>query len=93
MSQTAAVYVPAPGAGAIARPASPPGTATAQIAGQVRVIGDGEQVQAVPVCLNDELNRIGRAGDVRAVPGAQPDAEQYIAIWHQESPSSWPGSW
>jgi hypothetical protein len=53
-----------------------------QLGAEIRVVGDGEQVQAVPVRLRDEADGLSRGGGIRAVPGAQPGAEQDMAIWH-----------
>jgi len=53
-----------------------------QLGAEIRMVGDGEQVQAVAVRLGDEIDRLGRRGGIRTIPRAQPDAEQDIAIRH-----------
>jgi hypothetical protein len=56
-----------------------------QLVPEVRVVGHGEQVQAVPVGLSREPDAPGRAGGIRAVPLAKRGTEQDIMIWHQQS--------
>jgi uncharacterized protein YbjT (DUF2867 family) len=47
------------------------------------VTGDGEQIEAVLVRQDHEPGRVGRPGNIRAVPGTQADAEPNLAIWHE----------
>jgi hypothetical protein len=56
-----------------------------QFVAEVRVVGHGEQVQAVPVGLGGEPDAPGRVGGIRAVPLAKRGTEQDIVSWHQQS--------
>jgi hypothetical protein len=56
-----------------------------QLVAEVRVVGHGEQVQAVPVGLGTEPDAPGRVGGIRAVPLAQRGTEQDIVSGHQQS--------
>jgi len=56
-----------------------------QLVAEVRVVGHGEQIQAVPVGLGGEPDPPGRVGGIRAVPLAKGGTEQDIVIRHQQS--------
>src|SRR6185437_1945537 len=56
-----------------------------QLVAEVRVVGHGEQVQAVPVGLGAEPDAPGRVSGIRAVPLAKRGTEQDIVSWHQPS--------
>jgi hypothetical protein len=53
-----------------------------QLCAEIGVIGDGEQVEPVPVRLAGEPGGRAPAADVRAIPGAQRGAEKYPPICH-----------
>jgi hypothetical protein len=54
-----------------------------QLLAEVRVVGEGKQIQARSVRLPGKPSRFRRIADINAVPGAQSGAEHHLAIWHQ----------
>jgi hypothetical protein len=50
------------------------------------MIGDREQIEAIPLRLSGQPRRISCPADINAIPGALPTAEQHTAIWHHDLP-------
>jgi hypothetical protein len=62
------------------RPDSADSDVIIQLVAEIRMIGDREQIEAIPPRLTGQPRRINCPADINAIPGAQPTAEQHTPI-------------